>query len=167
MFRRNAATFLLASALMISGLLGGCAKAKLDTTGFTMNGSATVDAGFEDAWQAVKAVLREGGYDLYTRDKRGTFVAYTKEKRRLLQPQRVKYTINLSPVSDAQTQVEIEAVKQVYGVTLLTYPDWHDRKLDEDAGVQSILESLQAKVSAPATDAAPETTDATPVAPTS
>lgn len=167
MFRRHSAVVLLAGAVLISGLLGGCARAKRDTTGFAMNNSANIAAGFEDTWQAVKAVLREGGYELYTRDKRGTFVAYTKEKRRLLQPQRVKYTINLTPVTETETEVEIEAVKQVYGVTLLTYPDWHDRKLEEDAGVQTILETLQAKVSASPTDAAPETTDAAPVAPTS
>ncbi len=167
MFRRHSALVLLASVVLISGLFGGCARAKRDTSGFAMNNSATIFAGFEDTWQAVKAVLRDGGYELYTRDKRGTFVAYTKENRRLLQPQRVKYTINLSPVSEGETQVEIEAVKQVYGVTLLTYPDWHDRKLSEDAGVQAILDSLQAKVAAPATEAAPEVTDAAEATPAS
>lgn len=153
---------LLATLVLVTSMLGGCARAKRDTTGFAMNNSANVAANFEDTWQAVKSVLRDGGYELYTRDKRGTFIAYTKENRRLLQPQRVKYTINLSPVSESETQVEIEAVKQVYGVTLLTYPDWHDRKLTEDAGVQQILDSLQAKVAAPADAAAPAVSEAAP-----
>ena len=52
-------------------------------------------------------------------------------------------------VNEKETKVDIEAVKQIYGVTLLTYPDWHDRKLSEDAGVQAILEALQAKIAAP------------------
>lgn len=149
MFRRQALSFLCCGAVLASGLLGGCARAARDTSGFAMTNSATVPAGFEDTWQAVKHVLREADYELYTRDKRGTFVAFTKEKRRLLQPQRVKYTINLSVVAEKETKVDIEAVKQIYGVTLLTYPDWHDRKLSEDAGVQAILEALQAKIASP------------------
>lgn len=161
MFHRNVSLVLLVCTVLASGLLGGCARAKRDTTGFAMANSATVAADFENTWQTVKRVLREGGYELYTRDKRGTFVAYTKEKRRLLQPQRVKYTVNLSPVSEKETQVQIEAVKQVYGVTLLTYPDWHDRKLAEDKGVQEILDAVQKKVSEPA--GTPTVTEAAPV----
>lgn len=152
---RRAIPLLLVTLVLAAGLLGGCARAKRDTAGFALNNSATISAGFEDTWQATKHVLREGGYDLYTRDKRGTFIAYTKEKRRLLQPQRIKYTINLTAVAEKETQVEIEAVKQIYGVTLLTNPDWHDRKLPEDPNVQAILDALQAKAAAGPAEAAP------------
>lgn len=162
MFRRQALSLLLCGAVLISGLLGGCARAARDTSGFALSNNATVPAGFDETWQAVKHVLRKADYELYTRDKRGTFVAYTKEKRRLLQPQRVKYTVTLSVVAEKETQVEVEAVKQVYGVTLLTYPGWHDRKLSEDAGVQTILEALQAEIAAPT---ATTVDDAVPVEP--
>lgn len=165
MLRRHALSLLLCTAVLAtSALLGGCARAARDTSGFAMANTATVPAGFDATWQAVKQVLREADYTLYTRDKRGTFVAYTKENRRLLQPQRVKYTINLTVLSESETQVDIEAVKQVYGVTLLTYPDWHDRKLSEDAGVQQILDQLQAKISAPVEAPVAEAAPAEPAA---
>lgn len=159
MFTRFFTAPVLVLAVLATVSFSGCAGAKRDTTGFTMNNTATVPAGFEDTWQAVKHVLREGGYELYTRDKRGTFVAYSKERHHLLEPQRVKYTIDLSPLGEKETEVKIEAVKQVYGVTLLTRPDWHDRKLTEDKGLQEILDALQKKVAGPAA-----VTEATPAA---
>lgn len=157
MFTRFFTAPVLVLAVLATIPFSGCAGARRDTTGFTMNNTATVPAGFEDTWQAVKHVLREGGYELYTRDKRGTFVAYGKERHHLLEPQRVKYTIDLSSLGEKETEVKIEAVKQVYGVTLLTRPDWHDRKLTEDKGLQEILDGVQKKVSGtPAvTEAAP------------
>ena len=156
MLKRTAANVLLFLALVATLTFQGCASTKRDTTGFAMSNSASVSAGFEDTWQAVKHVLRDGGYELYTRDKRGTFEAYGDTHRM----HRVKYTIDLTPVSDKQTDVKIEAVKQVYGVTLLTYPGWHDRKLTEDKGLQAILDAVQAKVAAPA--ATPAVAEAKP-----
>jgi hypothetical protein len=138
--------------VMVAGLcvlaLGGCARTARDTTGFAIARSISVPAPFEDTWQAAKSVLREQDYDLYTRDKRGTFVAYTQMNRRLMlfTPHRTKYTIELEAVSASETAVHIETVRQVYGVTLLTYPDWHDRKADDDAGAVAILEAIQAKL---------------------
>lgn len=131
---------------MVSGL--GCARAARDTTGFAMQDSAIVDAPFEEAWQATKAVLREMELDLHTRDKRGRFVAYTDMTRRgLLVPNRVQYTIVLEPASPETTKVMIETMKQVYGVTLLTYPDWHDRKTEDNSTALEIFERLEARVS--------------------
>jgi hypothetical protein len=125
----------------------GCARAARSTEGFGITDSATVNVPFEEAWQATKAVLREQKFDIYTRDKRGVFVAFTKMKRELfLVPKRVKYVVSLEKASESSTTVTVEAVRQVFGVTLLTYPGWHDRKLTDHAGSQAILQALEAKV---------------------
>ncbi len=127
----------------------GCARAAKDTTGFPRYNSKTVEASFEDTWQTVKTVLREQNFDLYTRDKRGVFVAYTEPKRRLLKffkPRRVQYTIELEAVSDHETAIYVETLQQVYGVTPLTYPDWHDRKTEDDTQARVLLDAIQARL---------------------
>lgn len=127
----------------------GCARAANDTSSFAIQDDLTVNAPFEETWQAMKSVLREQGYDLYTRDKRGIFVAYSETNRRLLriQPHRMKYTIEMAPVSSDETKVYIETIKQVYGTTLMTYPDWHDRQAEDNTASLEILNALQAKLS--------------------
>ena len=132
--------------VLLAFVAGGCARAARDTTGFVLENTVTVQAPFEETWQSVKSVLREQGFDLYTRDKRGTFVAFTKMKRRYLQPKRVKYTVELDAVSSEETRIYIETVNQIYGVTLLTYPGWHDRKTSDNAGALAILEAVQSKL---------------------
>lgn len=142
---------LIIMGLVIAAAAGtGCARTARDTTGFALEHTTTVDMPFKDAWQLVKSVLREQELDIYTRDKRGTFVAHTKVKRvwRILQPRRMQYTIELAPVSDTRTRIYVESVRQVYGVTLLTYPDWHDRKTTNDTGSLTILSAIQEKASA-------------------
>ena len=134
-------------ALVIA--LAGCASAARDTSGFAITDDATVNAPFDKAWQLTKAVLREQNLDIYTRDKRGFFVAFTPSKRHWrLVPHRQKYTITLEEVSATATHISIETVNQVYGVTLLTYPDWHDRKATNDAEAKAILKAVQAKAGA-------------------
>ncbi len=104
-----------------------------------------------DVWQITKEVLRQNGFSnepksgtIYTRDKRGVFVAFSRMKRDLfLVPHRTKYTIALETISDSSTKVTIEAVNQVYGVTLLTYPDWHDRKNTDHSVAQNLLNAIQ------------------------
>lgn len=138
----------LSVLLAALALTGGCARAARDTQGFAITDSATVDTPFDEAWQAVKAVLREKGYDLYTRDKRGVFVAFSSAKRQLLLvPKRTKYTVTLEAQSEASTLVTVETIQQVFGVTLLTYPGWHDRKTTDHAAAQEILDLVQAKCS--------------------
>lgn len=129
--------------------LPGCARAAKDTTGFTMEDSITIAKPLEETWQDAKAVLREMEMDIYTRDKRGEFVAFTPMKRQLYvgTPHRTKLTITLTPATANSTTVKIETVAQVYGVTLLTYPDWHDRKAADNKEAQAIIESLKAKAS--------------------
>jgi len=149
---RNGLIFGLLTLVVLTGF--GCARTPRDTTGFAQENTITVKAPFEEAWQTVKGVLREQELELYTRDKRGAFVAYTPMRRRFLQPTRVKYTIELGRVSAEETRIYIETIKQVYGVTLLTYPDWHDRKTKDNAGATAILDAIQAKMGGEAQPAA-------------
>lgn len=149
--------FSLLVALCLTAL--GCARAARSTEGFGITDSVTVNAPLEEAWQATKAILREQKFDIYTRDKRGVFVAFTKMKRDLfVVPKRVKYVISFEEASDTRTTITVEAVRQVFGVTLLTYPGWHDRKLTDHEGSQKILQAVEAKIaggdgSAPSEDA--------------
>lgn len=150
--------FFCFSILLISTLSPlGCVHAARDTTGFALNHEVTVPASFDTTWQAVKEVLREKELEIYTRDKRGRFVAYTSEKRHFLQPNRFQYTFQLEEVSANETHIALDTRKQTYGVTLLTYPGWHDRKTEESPESQALLDAIQARVSgatpAPATPA--------------
>ena len=144
--------FLILLVVVTVGL-GACISPPKNTEGFAVSDSVTINAPFDRCWQDSKTVLREGGYDLFTRDKRGIFVAYTKMKRDLLvAPKRVQFTIAVEPVSETSTKVTIEALKQAYGVTLLTYPGWRDRKTTDLTEAQTLLKAIEAK----ATGVAPE-----------
>ena len=157
MSRHTGILSLALAAVMLTGL--GCARAARDTTGFAVHEEATVKVPMESAWQTVKSVLREQEYDIYTRDKRGSFTAYSHAYRFLLvQPHREKYTVDVIPVSDSETKVVVEGVRQVYGVTLLTYPGWHDRRLTDNTQAKALLDAVTAKVSggaAPVEEAKP------------
>ncbi len=144
--------WLLLVLLAAIAATGGCARAARDTTGFSITDTATVNAPFSDAWQMAKAILREKDYDLYTRDKRGVFVAFSSQHHNLLRLNRTKFTVSLHPISDSATEVTVESVLQVYGTTLLTYPGWHDRKTTRHEDALDLLKAIQAKVGeAPAT----------------
>jgi len=147
------------------GTVAGCVSTKRNTEGFAITDSVAVNAPVEETWQFVKEALREGKYDIYTRDKRGIFVAYTPMKRHLaVVPKRTKFTIAIEPVSDTASKVTVESIRQVFGVTPLTYPGWHERKTTDHAEAQKILEAIVAKASpaAPA-EAEQAVTDAEPV----
>lgn len=141
--------WLLVSLFLCAVALGGCARAARSTEGFAMTDSVTVSAPLEETWQATKEVLRERELDLYTRDKRGRFVAYSEMNRqlRIFTPKRVQYTITLDESAPGSTEVTIETMRQVYGVTLLTYPDWHDRKTEDNSEALAILEAIQQRLS--------------------
>lgn len=123
--------------------LGGCARAARDTSGFAMQFETTIEQPFDEAWQTVKGVLRNENLEIYTRDKRGVFVAFSKMRRHLFVPHRIKHEFVLEPVGESRTHITLISVRQVYGVTLLTYPDWHDRKLDDSAPSEALLETIQ------------------------
>lgn len=121
----------------------GCARAALDTTGFAEVESAEFDGDFLEVWQAAKAELRAMDLEIYTRDKRGVFVAFTPQGRALwLQPQRTKFTITLEEMRPGRVGVDIETIGHVYGVTLLTHPDWHERPARETDTARAILEGI-------------------------
>ena len=147
----NRCKFLYSSILLaIIALPSGCAHAPKDTTDFAVTQEIVVSAPFNDTWQAVKDILRENELDIYTRDKRGRFVAYTPEKRRYFQPNRYQYTFNLQAVSENETKIALDTRKQRYGVTLLTYPGWHDQKTVEAPESQALLDAIQVRAGAPA-----------------
>ena len=108
--------------------------------------SLTVGAGFEEVWEETRRALLEQKYEVYTRDTRGLFVAYTKVKRRLLLfPHRLQVTVTLESVSRDSTRVSVETIHQKYRVTLLTYPDWRDDSRpalgDEGRALLEMIES--------------------------
>lgn len=148
---RNVMWMLLAIGVLAVVVTTGCARTARNTEGFAKVDSADVSAAFEDAWQATKAVLRDKKFDIYTRDKRGLFVAYSETKRHLFVPERIQYTIMLDDIAPGTTRVTIETLRQVYGVTLLTYHGWHERKTTDNTVALEILQNIQAKVNAPST----------------
>lgn len=146
----NCCKFLCSSILLAATLMPlGCAHAPKDTTGFAVKHEIVVAAPFDATWQAVKDILRENELDIYTRDKRGHFVAYTPEKRRYLQPNRYQYTFDLEALSENETRIALDTRKQRYGVTLLTYPGWHDRKTEDAPESQALLDAIQARAGNP------------------
>ncbi len=134
----------IGAALAAIGLVG-CATAKKDTTGFAIQHEVVLDQSYPDAWQHVKRTLLAEEFEVYARDKRGTFVAYTGGKPFLgaLNTPRKRFTVDLESLSSAQTKVTVEVIKQVYGVSLTTYPDWHDRKTTDDESALSLIAALQ------------------------
>ena len=145
---RSRTLLCLGLLLVVAVVLGGCARTARDTTGFAITDSVTVDLPKTEAWQVTKAVLREKGFDLYTRDRRGVFVAFSKMRRRFfVAPYRTKYTVALESTSADATSITVETVKQVYGVTLLTYPAWHERKTTDHTHALALLDAIEAKAS--------------------
>lgn len=133
-------------ALLAAGILTGCARAARETAGFAITDSTTVDAEFMETWEATRTELREMGFDLYTRDKRGLFVAYTDERRDFfVVPRRTQHTFLLEEAS-AGTRLTAETIEQVYGVTLLTYPGWHDRAATDNEAALEAMERVRARL---------------------
>lgn len=89
--------------------------------------SLTLQGTLEDVWQGTRQALLDQDYEIYTRDKRGLFVAYTKVKRRFFVfPHRTQLTVTIEAVSGDETRLSVETIHQKYRVSLLTYPDWRD-----------------------------------------
>jgi hypothetical protein len=133
----------LCGVCVCAAVLTGCARSARSTAGFALVESASVDAPLPQAWQATKDALLELDFEVYTRDKRGYFEAYSDQSRTWLTPARVKHVIVLEEQSPERTRVAIESVRQVYGVTLLTYPGWHDRKTDDNALAVELLDAIK------------------------
>ena len=142
---RTIAWVLLVGAVVA---VGGCPTSSPESGEFTRVDSAVMDAPFVEVWQSTKAVLRQQEYLIYTRDKRGIFVAYSDQKRKFLTPHRTQVTINLEELTAETTRLTIETAYQEYGVTLLTYPGWHIRESDDDSKALAILEGVRQHLAA-------------------
>ena len=135
----------IASALALLAAIAGC-----KTTPPALQPppvvSAVVSQPFEKAWEGTRDVLMQQSLQIYTRDKRGLFVAFTPTKRVLIvSPRRTKLTVALEPVTPQTTRVSVETIKQHYRVTLLTYPDWRDVEKETDpAKGQALLDAIVA-----------------------
>ncbi len=132
-------------------LLAGCVSGARDTAGFAVTKAATVNVPFDQAWQTAKAVLREHEkpkkFEIYTRDKRGVFIAFENTGRQvLLIPSRVQYTVTIEPAGENASNVTVETVRQLYGTTLRTYPAWHDRTMKDPAKAQNLLNEIQSRI---------------------
>ncbi len=142
--------------LLTMVLLSGCARTLKDTSGFAEEKVITVKAPFDKTWQATKETLRELNLNIYTRDKRGVFVAYDQPKREWMRLKRVKYEVQLGSVTSEETRIFVSAIKQIYGVTLLTSPDWHDRKMTgkskSEEIINKIIEKSGGKVDSPSSE---------------
>ncbi|MGC8846386.1 MAG: outer membrane protein assembly factor BamC, partial [Candidatus Hydrogenedens sp.] len=103
----NAVFIILLSIIFFSG----CARTLKDTSGFAEEKVITVKAPFDKTWQATKEALRELKLEIYTRDKRGVFVAYDQPKREWMQLKRVKYEIQLGSVNSEETRIFVSAIK--------------------------------------------------------
>lgn len=132
-------------ALAVLLAAAGCASTSPGDASFVKVDTVVIDASFEDAWQMTKEVLREGDYLIYTRDKRGFFLAYSDIKRRRLVPRRTQFSLSLEALTSDSTKVTIETARQNYGVTLRTYPGWRDRPTESNEEAITILEALKAK----------------------
>lgn len=107
--------------------------------------SVVVQREFDEVWQATKTVLVEQDYEIYTRDKRGMFVAYTKKKGTFSIPNRARITVVLERVTNNTTRVSVEAVQERYRMPLLKHPGWKEQpKVDLTERRQEVLRGIEA-----------------------
>lgn len=139
--------------LLLTGLtlLSGCAthSKTLDAPPVAFVDTMTIPVEYELAWKMTRdALLAQEGVEIYTRDKRGLFVAYTEMHReKILYPKRTMLTFTLESASKTSTKISVETVSQRYGVTPLTYPGWRDEDTVSGGNVgREILESIQAMI---------------------
>ncbi len=142
------------TALLGVLLMAGCSSAPPVDEALGAVDSRVVQVPMEETWQAVKGVLRGEDYLIYTRDKRGFFVAYTNMKRSRLTPRRQQITVTLQAQTRASTEVTVEMVQQTYGVSLLTYPGWHDLKTGDHSTGELILAAIEERLSGSGREAA-------------
>lgn len=137
-------------ALLLSALIlgaSGCASSAPKQQDEIFVDTMTVPMDFESTWQLTRDTLLDKDIEIYTRDKRGLFVAYGNTRRSLLIPWRTKFTITIQEESAESTKIAIEAVEQRYTVTLLTYPDWRDRDFRDKKGHgAALLESIKSRI---------------------
>lgn len=148
MSRRTVLYSISVWALMV--FVGGCASTPTAPEPPPVV-SSVVETDFATAWTTTRDVLLAQGLEVYTRDKRGLFVAYTHQKRHLLLfPHREEFTVALEPLPPDRVEISVETIHQRYRVTLLTYPDWRDApKGAEKDKAQALLDQIVAGIRGP------------------
>ena len=91
----------------------------------------------------VRDVLRESPVEIYTRDKRGRFVAFADMGRAFLTPRRLRLVIRLKPVSESKTHLTIQTFPEAYTVQLLTNPAWRPAAFGDNSLAKDILDSIK------------------------
>lgn len=124
---------LLAASIFNHGCAGGPPVVPVDITGVD---SAIIQAPFAETWQATKQALQNKEFTIFTRDKRGIFVAYLDIERRRFRRYRTEYVVVLEPLTTNSTRVTVEATHQRFEVTFLTHPAW--RNIDDGPGFESM-----------------------------
>lgn len=104
-----------------------------------------MEAPFGPTWQSTKTALKALDYSIYTRDKRGLFVAHGKRGRKWGVPRRTQMTLTIESVTAQKTRVTVEALRQRYRVTPLTYPDWREiAPVDEESQTKELFNTISA-----------------------
>lgn len=136
--------FTLLIALVVAA---GCAGGPPPTPPDVPTASAVLPHDFDTVWQAAKDALREQDYEIYTRDKRGMFVAHTPRKGTFSIPNRARITIVLERVTTSSTRVTVEAVQERYRMPLLRHPGWREQPhVDLQDRRQAVLDGIAANV---------------------
>lgn len=113
--------------LLLSTTLYGCASTPEPVTEAQVD-SIVVAADFDEVWQSTKDVLLEQNFDIYTRDKRGMFVAFYQRPTRFTSLNRSRVTIIIERESSSTTRVSVEAVPERYRMPLLRHPGWKEQQ---------------------------------------
>lgn len=131
--------------LMALAMLSACASSPPPQPPEVETVSAVVPQAFEAVWQATRTTLKEQDLEIYTRDKRGLFVAHTKKKGTFSIPNRERITVALERVTAASTRVTVEAVRERYRMPLLRHPGWKEEpKVDLAERRQAVLDGISA-----------------------
>ena len=130
----------------------GCAHQPPIQADYAYTESMIVDAPFGATWQATKTALINLDYSIYTRDKRGLFVAYGKRDRKWGVPRRTQMTLTIESVTAQKTRITVEALRQRYRVTPLTYPDWREiAPIDEKPQTKELLSTISGELDSSST----------------
>lgn len=106
---------------------------------------AELDGSFDEVWEATRTALKDLKYRIYTRDKRGLFIAYSKQRRTLFFfPYRTQFAVTIDEADNGGVRVAVESIRQRYRVSLLTTPGWRD-DVEGEVGTKGfeVLEAIR------------------------
>ena len=129
----------------------GCASTPPPAPPEVPTESAVLPYEFDSVWQATRDTLKGQNYEIYTRDKRGMFVAHTPRKGTFSIPNRARITVILERVTAGSTRVTVEAVRERYRMPLFRNPGWKEQpEVDLTDRRQAVLEGIAATMEAQA-----------------